>query len=67
MIWPNINDPYTYLDDLFAPGDGPRSYSVAIGSYAQGILNMDINNNGHDEQKFSQDDAVLFLRTTAVA
>lgn len=67
MIWPSINDPYTYLDDLFAPGDGPRSYSVAIGSYAQGILNMEINGNGHDDQKFSQDKAILFLRTTAAA
>ena len=31
------------------------------------ILNMEINGNGHDDQKFSQDKAILFLRTTAAA
>lgn len=67
MIWPSVGNPYTYLDDLFAPGDGPRSYSIAIGSYAQGILNMNMRGDKYDKEKFQQDNAILFLRSTAAA
>lgn len=67
MIWPSIDNPYTYLNDLFLPGEGPRTYAMAIGHYAQGILNMNMRGNKYDAQKFNQNDAVLFLRSTAAA